>query len=301
MNDIMRKKRDYLFVYMMILALILFVSGFYLGGVIVKGKYTEQIRLLSIETQDDEGKPAAKYLQTDFVSFYYGVLEPFNTFRTEHFTYIDHINSKDPKYDYRVKSKELLELSKATLSKIAETNISKSAPLLIQSKEAYIESLQHYQKGISGLLNKESMPQEIIKFNTSWLLAQKQFYQSVTEWEKINGSKNKVKLQPFEEQNINNLSLNHWKLLSLHQKNYAVSIMMEQQPLLLPYQPEDISIHIDALVNYETVNSLGIDLMSKAIDLIVAANAVNNGDFLKEKNKYYSDIATPLIPLYLNR
>lgn len=298
MNDPMKRKRDYLFVYMMILALVLFVSGFYLGGVIVKGKYVDQIRMLSEVDQDGNEKPAAKYLQTDFVSFYYGVLEPFNHLKREHFTYIDHINNKDAKYDYKAKGKELLELSKTVLTRMAETNISNSAPLLIQAKQSYMESLTHYQKGIGGLLNKESMPQEIMKFNSSWLLAQKQFYQSVSEWEKMYEAKNN-KLHVLTEQEYEQLTLADWSQISLHQKNYYISMLMEQQNYLLPYQPEEISIHIDALVNYEALSTLGIDQIEQAIQFFIAANAINYGDFLKEKEKYYANVATPLIPLYL--
>lgn len=300
MNDNMRKKRDYLFVYMMILALVLFVSGFYLGGIIVKGKYTDQIRMLSVEDHDGNARPVARYLQTDFVSFYYGVLEPFNNFKIEHFAYIDRINNKDQKFDYKAKSKELLELSKTVLSKMEETSISNSAPLLIQSKQAYMESLAHYQKGIGALLNKESMPQEIVNFNMSWMLAQKQFYESVSEWEKIYGT-NLNELQEPSIQSVKHLSLDDWETLSLHQKNFVISVLMEQESYLLPYQPEDISIHIDALVNYEGVSSLGINQIGKAIDLFIAANAINIGDYHKEKDKYYADTATPLIPLYLTR
>lgn len=302
MNDHTKKKIDYLFVYMLILALVLFVSGFYLGGVTVKKSYSKQA-LGKASALNVDNEQIIKYLQSDFVSFYYGILEPFNAFKEEHFSFLARINLNDKKYDYRAKSKELLDLSKTTLNKIAATNLSSSAPLLVNAKESYIASLQHYQKGIGALLNKESTPNAINKFNETWLLAQKQFYESVYEWEKLNQDQYEVanQLANIRSDQIYNLSFHEWKSLTLHQKNFLISNLLALHPYNVPYQPEDITIHIDALAYYDGLDSLSIESIGKAIDLLIASNSISNGDFHKEKDTYYSSINTPLIPLFLNQ
>ncbi len=300
MNDKLRKKRDYLFVYMMIISLVLFVSGFYVGGTVVKNKYNEEIDRLTKQFEFDKSNPTIKYLQTDFVSFYYGVLDPFNQLKIEHFAYVNKINKKDKKFDYKAKTQELLELSKIVVEKMENTIIDPSAPLLIESKNTYIESLKHYEKGISALLNKESQPEAIKRFNTSWLHAQILFYQSVVEWEKI------YAIEDIEDIHVNannlyDVSLEQWSTLTLHQKNYVISMLLEEQAYQLPYPPEDISIHIEPLLSYTDLTSLGIDRIGKAIDLFVASNALNIGDYLHEKDLYYPNVSTPLIPLFLTK
>lgn len=300
MNDATRKKRDFLFVYMMIIALILFVSGFYFGGAVVKNKYNEKIEQIREEYVKEDSEITIKYLQTDFVSFYYGVLEPFNHLKMEHFAYANRVNSKDQRFDYKAKSKELLELSRTVLDSMNKTIISESAPLLKQSKDAYIDSIKHYQRGIGALLNKESLPEEINRFNTGWLLAQKLFYESVVEWEKIYYNSDSVTFAE-DETDYYELSITKWKLLTLHQKNYVLSLLMEQKPYVIPYQPEDITVHIDPLSQHDDLFALGIDSIGKAVDVFIAANAINFGDFYKEKDRFYSDVETPLIPLYLTK
>lgn len=298
MNDA-SKKRDFLFVYMLILALILFVSGFYLGGSMIKTKYDNQIKILTTESRSVDKENEVKYLQTDFVSFYYGILEPFNRLKVEHFSYIERINNKDRGFDFESKSKELLELCIDIQTKMTSTKINASAPLLIKAKEEYIASLEYYQKGITALLNKESIPERMMKFNESWLHAQKEFYKSVNDWEKMYQGQNDDIVT--EDTRIYDLSLSDWKTLSLHQKNYAMSVLLEQEHYMLPYQPEDITIHIDSIANFKGTNEFGIDRIGKAIDLFIAINAISIGDFHKEKENNYSNIATPLIPLYLTR
>lgn len=300
MNDRVRKRRDYLFVYMMILALALFVSGFYIGGMYVKNKYTAEINKLTKQFEFEVANPTIKYLQTDFVSFYYGVLEPFQTLKHEHFAYVNKINQKDRKFDYKAKTQELLELSKSIYTKMDNTVIHESAPLLVQSKASFMESLKHYEKGISALLNKESQPEAIKRFNFSWLEAQKLFYQSIVEWEKIYATEKIDDIQ-IDGLNLYDLSLENWSTMTLHQKNYVISILMEQQPYLIPYPPEDISIHIEPLTAFNEVSALGIDRIGKAIDIFLATNAVKFGDYLKEKDQYFPNVNTPLIPLFLTK
>lgn len=300
MNDRVRKRRDYLFVYMMILALALFVSGFYIGGMYVKNKYTAEINKLTKQFEFEVANPTIKYLQTDFVSFYYGVLEPFQTLKHEHFAYVNKINQKDRKFDYKAKTQELLELSKSIYTKMDNTVIHESAPLLVQSKASFMESLKHYEKGISALLNKESQPEAIKRFNSSWLEAQKLFYQSIVEWEKIYATEKIDDIQ-IDGLNLYDLSLENWSTMTLHQKNYVISILMEQQPYLIPYPPEDISIHIEPLTTFNEVSALGIDRIGKAIDIFLATNAVKFGDYLKEKDQYFPNVNTPLIPLFLTK
>lgn len=295
MNDQHRKKRDFLFVYMMILALALFVIGFYLGGLVVKNKYSEQIELI-LEQQNAENSEE-NYLLTDFATFYYGVLEPFYELKNEHFTYVERIRAKDASLDYKAKTKELLEQSRDVLSQIENSPISPAAPLLVEAKTAFSESLKSYKNGISALLDEKSLPEEIEKFNASWLYAQSLFYKSVMEWEKLYASE-QVVTTLNEERDMYNLSIQEWNRLSLHQKNYAISLLMEQKPYIIPYQPEDITIHLDALAQSGELEKLNIDVIGKAVDLFIASKAINHGDFQKEKNRYYKNVETPLIPIY---
>lgn len=295
MNDQHRKKRDYLFVYMMILALILFVIGFYLGGVVVKNKYLEQINYI-LEQKNAENIEG-NYLLTDFATFYYGVLEPFNHLKSAHFAYVDQIRAKDSNMDYKAKSRELLEQSRNVLEQIESTPISSTAPLLIESKNAFSESLRSYKNGISALLNEKSLPEEIEKFTENWLKAQRLFYKSVVEWEQIYAH-DQIIIDLDEEQDMYYLSIQEWNRLSLHQKNLAISILMEQRPYVIPYQPEDITIHLDALAQSTNIENLNLSNIGNALDLFIASKAINFGDFHKDKDLYYKNVKTPLIPLY---
>jgi len=292
------KRQDYLFVYMLILALILFVSGFFLGGSVIKAKYEDRLQKLSSDLAKNKKADEVKYTQTDFVSFYYGVLEPFNHLKKEHFSFLDRVKHSDLTFNYDEKSKELLNISTGALKKISETKIADSAPLLVEAKQDLIAALEYYQNSIEALLNKEPQPMEVQLFNGKWLEAQKKFYKAVYEWERMEGE-NPTGATVAEGSDFYNLSISSWNQLSLHSKNYALSILMEENKLILPVQPEDITIHLDALVRSGSVEQLGVTSVGKAIDFLIASNSIKNGDYLRDSELFYPNVKTPLIPLYL--
>ncbi|MBO8170655.1 MAG: hypothetical protein H0Z33_02070 [Bacillaceae bacterium] len=293
-------KTDYVIVYAIIFSLIAFVGGFFLGASTMKQNLTMELKAYQEQKLKEEElkKIQLQYPPTDFVSFYHSVYLPFDKFRTAYYTYFNHItqssgNTGNLSIDIDLKSR-----AEETLATLKNTENFQASPDLQKAKNDYLKSLEAYIDSIAGRFDNQGKQEGIPLLEGEspgeryGLTGQLHFYRAIIQWEaRQNGEKVDIdRLHQIDD-------LTEWNTLSFHQKNYVIASILESLPLAVPYNPEDITVHLDAAIKSGNGDMLGN--LKKAVQLLQATDAVEKGDFLKQQN-LYEHVTSPHLPLFSN-
>lgn len=298
-------KSDYIMVYFIIFVLISFIGGFFLGASTMKTRMAKEYALLQEQagSKDKKTENNVQYPHTDFVSFYHSIYMPYEKFRTDLYSYLQNTQNKGNENSSMSSAIEVKKKAEEILHLLKKTDMFSASPSLSEARNMYIKSLQAYIDGFSSgmfQLKKDNANNSLGTFDQVsaaqryWLSGQTLFYQGIMEWETLHSNKKPTpdKLDKLKEIT----SLSEWYRLSLHQKNYIIAHVLSSIPLVVPYNPEDITVHLDAAARSgggESFNNL-----QKAVQILNAAKAVKKGDFLLEKNELYENASYPLLPLF---
>ncbi len=300
-------KTDFIIVYFIIFSLVAFVGGFFLGASTIKKNMLEEMSAL--KEQEEKAKAmenvSEPYPPTDFVSFYHGVYLPYDKLRSDHYTYLRNLLRQQSGADHNIIDLDMKSRAEETLSAIRRSGQFVHSPLLQDARSLYIKSVEAYIDGIATLFHdQENVKNELAKNhlfdleNDSpsqryWLQAQSRFYQAIAHWEAL---QKQVELPVEKLDQINDIA--EWSKLTFQQKNFVIAKKMETMMLAAPYNPEDITIHLDSAI--QTGNGSLLNSLEEGIRMMHVTNAVKKGDFLQEKHIFYSEIESPLLPLFNN-
>ncbi len=263
--------KDYLLIYMVILVIVAFITGFFIGAKAMENELKDTNYSSSVKTNSN-------YSENEITKFYYQIFSPARSYNLDIY---ELINNEDT----------ISESEKQVMIDNGEELISNyeiytfESPYLKNSVVALNDNLN----SLIDILNNNNMG-DITNTTDYYLSSQKNFYRSIWIWEQSLQSENNI----IEE---TTLDWTTWKTADLHQKNYIVSNILETKSINTFYRPEDITVHIDSFI-IKAENEVSISL-EDVIILLISSDSIQEKDFLNYLNKYpdwYSSETLPAIP-----
>ncbi|UFJ42823.1 hypothetical protein LOK74_10150 [Brevibacillus humidisoli] len=301
------KKSDYLLTYMIIITFACFVGGFFLGANVMKARMSTELETATKAEREKAFrelmlKEQKLYREQDFVSFYYGVYLPLEEFRNSHFRYLANLQDK-PRAEQLEISEEMKKVVEKHRKEAENGLVPSTSPLLVKAKTEYINSLKAYNDGIEQVLDKNNLHafsaeeiaagRHLAPFYSLWLRGQADLYKAIALWESAY-----ITNKEIPDTVPTAIDLNQWKSYSFHFRNYLAAEYLTKQPAITSYNPEDLTARLDSVILTNQAVSLGWDDIPYAIRVLNATNAVRKGDYRSLRDRLYSDVRTPEMPIF---
>ncbi|MRN53414.1 hypothetical protein [Paenibacillus monticola] len=284
------------FLFFLISAFAAFFTGVKVGADKTEAKY-EQLNNTAKPTEF-----SGSYQQQDLVTFYHNVFLPYREFKRNWNTEVDKLTRSTDARENEATLKNLSILADKQYKKVNQNSLFTNSPLLYQSQLNILKSLTLFSQASSKIsasaggaetakaLNKDSFTASAVQFG---LLAQKNYYDSMLKW----GSKSNNKI-PAEVGNLQTLSFIKWKKMPLLEKNASIANMMLNHRVYASYDPQDLTAKVDDMIYSGVANSLKLTDIQSSVSLLVSTGAVQEQDFIKWREQYYSKEIVPQVPFF---
>ncbi|MET3289557.1 UNVERIFIED_CONTAM: hypothetical protein ABID98_002127 [Brevibacillus sp. OAP136] len=301
-------RSEYLVTYMIIITLACFVGGFFLGAGVMKARIQSDLQASAKAEQEALEKERLLkeqklYRDQDFIRYYYSITVHIQELKDKHFSTAAQFSGKT-KSEQKALIKELQELAQTTRKELEGANIASTSQLLVDSKYAYINSLDAYRAGLDQLLEKLSLgsltPDDLLMmrnqtgFINQWNAATALQYQAMATWEAVYVTKQQAvpKVQPAQ------VSPAQWKAYPYHMRNFLAAEALVKSQQFYPFYPEDLTARIDSVLQGETATTFGWKDIDQAARMLEATDAVRLGDFQSMRSQLYPDLKAPEIPTF---
>jgi hypothetical protein len=282
-------RTDYIVVYFLIILMAASVGSFFFGLTMGQNQTAAKYEALAEETKPKKINSQA-YTEQELASFYHTVYQPYDHFLQTLWADLD--SSEGPP---SLKSWE--KQAEETLKQISAFSVSDKSSLLVNAQIGYIRSLKFFLEAMdheSTNFKALSQNQFYLDSRKIGLKAQQHFYEAIMVWEQRFVTKKNppasIEKSPF--------LLDNWNQLTLHQKNNVIAKELYSMHLDGHYKPQDVTVNLDALIRSGETKALPINDVPRAIKLLIAAQSIRNGDFVKHKEQWYSNESFPMIPFY---
>lgn len=284
------------FLFFLICAFAAFFTGVKVGADKTEDKYEQLVSTIG------KVEYSGSYQQQDLVTFYHNVFLPYREFKRNWNTEVDKLARSTNARANEAIIKNLSILADQHYEKVNQDSIFTESPLLYQSQLNVLKSLTLFSKasdkvsaGSAGaeaakLLKSDPFTEGAIKFG---LQAQKNFYDSMLKW----GSKNNDKI-PSQVDVTKTLSFIQWKKMPLLLKNATIADMMLNRKVYEGCDPQDITAKIDDMIYSGTASSLNLTDVQSSLNLLISTDAVQEQDFIKWREQYYSKEMIPQLPFF---
>lgn len=284
------------FLFFLICAFAAFFTGVKVGADKTEDKYEQLVSTIG------KVEYSGSYQQQDLVTFYHNVFLPYREFKRNWNTEVDKLARSTNARANEAIIKNLSILADQHYEKVNQDSIFTESPLLYQSQLNVLKSLTLFAKasdkvsaGSAGaeaakLLKSDPFTEGAIKFG---LQAQKNFYDSMLKW----GSKNNDKI-PSQVDVTKTLSFIQWKKMPLLLKNATIADMMLNRNVYEGCDPQDITAKIDDMIYSGTASSLNLTDVQSSLNLLISTDAVQEQDFIKWREQYYSKEMIPQLPFF---
>ncbi len=284
------------FLFFLICAFAAFFTGVKVGADKTEDKYEKLVSTIGKEEY------SGSYQQQDLVTFYHNVFLPYREFKRNWNTEVDKLARSRNAPANEAIIKNLSILADQHYEKVNQDSIFTDSPLLYQSQLNVLKSLTLFAKasdkvsaGSAGaeaakLLKSDPFTEGAVKFG---LQAQKNFYDSMLKW----GSKNNDKI-PSQVDVTKTLSFIQWKKMPLLLKNATIADMMLNRKVFEGCDPQDITAKIDDMIYSGTASSLNLTDVQSSLNLLISTDAVQEQDFIKWREQYYSKEMIPQLPFF---
>jgi len=284
------------FLFFLICAFAAFFTGVKVGADKTEDKYEKLVSTIGKEEY------SGSYQQQDLVTFYHNVFLPYREFKRNWNTEVDKLARSTNARANEAIIKNLSILADQHYEKVNQDSIFTDSPLLYQSQLNVLKSLTLFAKasdkvsaGSAGaeaakLLKSDPFTEGAVKFG---LQAQKNFYDSMLKW----GSKNNDKI-PSQVDVTKTLSFIQWKKMPLLLKNATIADMMLNRKVFEGCDPQDITAKIDDMIYSGTASSLNLTDVQSSLNLLISTDAVQEQDFIKWREQYYSKEMIPQLPFF---
>lgn len=260
--------KDYIIIYLIIFLIVAFLGGFFLGA----KKMESELQKSEIVAVDNTTEVV--YKKDEIINFYERIFAPIIEWNKDIYNIIDlDMTFDEAKVEYLINNGEFIE-SNIGIYTFESEYLMEAATNLKDSLNITLDALK--------LNNPELLPVAFDKYLTS----QKYFYQGIWAWEQT--------AQKNNEKTISDASIswNEWNKASLHEKNYIVALILENNSIHTFLRPEDITVHIDA---YAKSGDKELISISDMVNLLITSLAIQEKDFVKYKENY-TDAILPGIP-----
>lgn len=284
------------FLFFLICAFAAFFTGVKVGADKTEAKYG------NLTSQNGFEEFTSSYQQQELVTFYHNVFLPYREFKRDWNIQVDKLTrSTDARVNAAV-IKNLSVLADTHYERVNQDSIFTNSPLLHQSQLNVLKSLTLFSKaagkvsaGSAGaetakLLNNDAFTTSAVKYG---LLAQKNFYDSMLKW----GSKTNSKI-PSVPGELKTTSFIQWKKMPLLLKNSFIADIMLNRGIFAGYDPQDITAKIDDMIHSGTASALNLSDVQSSVSLLISTGAVQEQDFTKWREQYYSRETIPQLPFF---
>ncbi|MEO3945233.1 hypothetical protein [Gorillibacterium sp. CAU 1737] len=302
----MKKSRSEYFValalvFFMVCIAVAFLYGFLTGTDKVEAKY----KTLLAERSDPLNQTGA-YDQASLSSYYHLAYLPYEDFRKVWFENTNTLETADSGKETSSLVQEIRKQATSSFDRIHEGTMPEHSPLLVDAHNHLLKSMKLFDQELAkfeadaktldgsklaAALNKSAGLKEAMRFA---LQAQEEYFAAILQWNNKapDGTKNAELLKEKD------LSLKNWELLKLNQKNMYLARTATEAPLFSNYAPQDLTAQIDALIATGQRDKLKLKSVQDAVDVLLATDAVREGDFSRLKAKRYPNETMPLIPFF---
>lgn len=284
------------FIFFLICAFAAFFTGVKVGADKTEAKYDKYTSNNGFE------EFTSSYQQQELVTFYHNVFLPYREFKRDWNIQVDKLKrSTDARVNAAV-MKNLSILADTHYEKINQDSIFTNSPLLHQSQLNVLKSLTLFSKASGKIsaseagtetarqLNEDPFTTGAVKYG---LLAQKNFYDSMLKW----GSKTNSKI-PSASGELKSTSFIQWKKMPLLLKNSFIADIMLNRGIFAGFDPQDITAKIDDMIHSGTASALNLSDVQSAVSLLISTGAVQEQDFTKWREQYYSRETIPQLPFF---
>ena len=300
-------RQEYLVIYMIILSFACLIGGFFLGASVVQSKMNEQINQLQqannqMQQNDQLIKEKKLYREQDFTSYYYGFYQPIESFKEDYFLYVANLQGKTIE-GQKKHHQDFLKIIQAKLKQLEPAIVSTTSPLLVDAKAEYIASLQTLKTSIQKVIDDPqgntytaqdiAAQRHLQAFTTKWLEAQKKMYHAIALWEQIY-----VLQHSISEVDISSVSEDNWDRLPFHYRNYLSARYMQNMHVLPQFVPHDVTAKIDLIRKKKEFESRGWQNIAIGVNVLIASNSVQAGDFSNLNKSLYPVLKLPEMPLF---
>jgi hypothetical protein len=280
-----------------------FYFGVQFGAEEMKMKYEV---MLNKDKKPDRSKD--KYHQEFIVSYYYNVFAPNRQFEEKWFELYDALLYNDTVSNLEDNLDDLETLATDSYKEVQKVSMPAASSLLVDAQKNTLKSLSLFADAIGNVktgaeqlsqanfLRKLGADANFIEARNFSLLARSQYFGAISEWNKtIN-----AQLKGSSFVNKKDLTISEWKLLNLNLKNQVVAQMLANKKTLTLALPQDYVGRVDELNRNGRMQELKFKTISEVLNMLVATNAVRNGDFGLMRERFYGDEFVPAIPFFTN-
>jgi hypothetical protein len=287
-----------------IFALIVGVAAFFYGLQVGKEQTDLKYREFMSQLKQEQDKHQVAYQQEQLVSFYHTVLLPFREFQEVWFEGLDDLETRSEAVDTSSLLKEIGALADKTYAKIEPSTSPEVSPLLVNAHRNYLKSLKLFSeaagrlKGSAGKglhaadqIRRDAYVLEAYSFA---LQAQRQYYDAILEWSK----KDNPNVPAIDKLNLSQVTYKEWRKWPLNAKNAFIARMLFEDGTLYPFYPQDVSSNIDDLDATGRAGKLKLATVGQASETLLSTGGVRSGDYIRLKNKVYSNETLPQLPFF---
>jgi hypothetical protein len=296
---------DYLLTLLFLFMIIGALGAFFYGVKIGQDKTAEKYEKLLVEKRAMSHELTA-YHQQYLVSFYHTIYLPYRDFQKNWFSHLESIELRSESVDPEDVFKELGKLAEQKFNSIENMTMPETSPLLVESHEQYLKSLKLFSdasddfrskartlKG-DNLINAIQSDAYFKEAKNFALSAQQNYYASIIKWHKSvqpNLAHSELALKE-------DLNFQEWSQLNLNQKNDYVTRIMASEQYYTSFYPQDLTVRIDEMIANGQTKKMNFTTINPMIEMLVDTKAVRLGDYLKGKQRYYSNETLPQLPFF---
>ncbi|MEK8127437.1 hypothetical protein WMW72_05865 [Paenibacillus filicis] len=297
-------RTDYLFaitfIFMLVVAMGAFFYGLQLGQQRATEKYEEQ---LFKQKEQNDGFTA--YHQQYLVSFYHTIYQPYREFHKAWFDKMDKLQSNHAT-DSSLLLKELAKQAQSVYDNLAQKSTPASSPLLQEAQKDYMKSLKLFSEALPGFAAKaNAIPGSDLvaqlqadaylgEARNFALKAENEYYDAIIKWAETS-------VPQFKPVDVTKpLAVKDWSPLSLNMKNAYLTNWLLSTRRYEAFTPQDLSGRIDDMIVSGQTKKMNLTDINAIAEMLVATDAVREGDFLRVKNKLYANETLPQLPFYTN-
>jgi len=295
-------KTDYLLMFLILFVIVASLGSFFYGVKIGRDKTAARYERLLAERPRLDPESVA-YHQQHLVSFYHTVFLPYSEFRGKWF---EHLEAIDLGAGSVRPDSLLAELKRLAGEKFRETEpmaMPDTSPLLVESHDNYLKSLKLFEEALSrfrpggrtggALVADIESDAYITEAKNFGLQAQTRFFEAIVAWQ--------ASVDPGaagEPVREDDLTLTDWAKLDLPRKSAFAAKFMEKNGYFKPYLPLDLAIRIDEMILAGSADTMHLSTVAPIADMLVKADAVRPGDFIRKRDKFYRGETLPQLPFY---
>ena len=285
-----------LFLVMLFFATITFFFGLKLGSEKTEEKYAH---LLKVNTPIEN----YTYQQQDLVTFYITSYAPYKEFETAWFDSLNDISANrvsNPANEFD----ELASKAEKLAKEAANTSM-KGLGLLENAQNSYIRSLNYFEKAAKDLkssTNKKSSDETLTLITNDnnykiaieqALKAQEDYFKAMHLWT--------ISMDPTIPSTFDStitLPISTWDNYPLIVKVNMIASHFNTNKIYRNLSPQDVVSRIDEFVANNQAEQLKLTTVNEVLNLLLATDAIRQGDYQQYKGNRYDNEFLPKIPFF---